>query len=163
VGKRREAKKLPAKPTPKWQILENVVATWEQIRQRMPGAITVTQRAQVSTTWDDTVRRDIDVLVEARVGERRIRIGIEVKDHGRPLDVGDLGQIVDLANDVHLDHYCVVSASGYTKDAEKKARHEGIELMTIQESVASNFWASRSGAIAFKRGPEGVGIFAGAR
>jgi hypothetical protein len=132
---------MDAKQTPKWQIVENLIAAWEKIQERVSG-VAVTPRAQIPAWWDPTVRRDVDVLVEALVGDRTIRIGIEVKAHGIPLDLGGMGQIVDLAKDVQLDHYCVASTSGYSKDAEKKAKHENVELMTVHEFKNSDFWVS---------------------
>lgn len=132
------------------QIAENVVAALQRWTT-VPGA-SITQKASVPVYDDPTEQRDVDVLVSIPIGGKTITIGVEVKDHGRPIDVGDLGQIVDLAREVRLSHYCVISTSGYTEGAEKKARRDGIELMTMEEFEQSEFFVSPRGSLSFEVG-----------
>lgn len=132
------------------RIAENVVAALQRWTT-VPGA-SITQKASVPVFDDPTEHRDVDVLISIPMGGKTITIGVEVKDHGRPIDVGALGQIVDLAREVRLSHYCVISTSGYTEGAEKKARRDGVELVTMEEFEQSEFFVSPRGSLSFEVG-----------
>lgn len=126
--------------TPRWQVVENVVAALEKVRSQVPG-MTVTQKAQLPRLGDPNDTRDIDVLVELPVGDRTIRIAVEVKNKRRRMSIEQMGCIADLRRDIATDRFCVVSTSGFTKAARKKAAENGIELATLQEFERSEFWA----------------------
>lgn len=74
---------VKAKRAPRWQVVENVVAALERIRNVTPGMV-LTQKAQVPVYHDPSRVRDVDVLVRYPVGTRTFSLGIEVKAHGRP-------------------------------------------------------------------------------
>lgn len=60
--------------------------------------------------------------------------GYEVKDHAEKLDVTHVEQLVQKLNDLpDLSTRSIVSASGYTPNAIKKANAHGIELLDIVE------------------------------
>lgn len=134
----KKKKKSISTPTPHWQVVENVVAVLEGVKANLPGMV-VTQKAQVPVYHDPTRVRDVDVLVRFPMGERPFSLGIEVKAHGRPIDVGKMGQIVDLWRDVKLDRFVVVSTSGFSGDAVKKAEDNKIEMMTLEQFEHSDF------------------------
>lgn len=134
------------KKTPKWQIVENVVAAVERVRAAVPG-VKVTQKAQVPKAAFPDHTRDVDVLVEIPVQGRKIRLGIEVKNERRPIAEDELGTLVDLKNDLQLDRYCVVSTSGYTSAAQQKAAQNGIELSTLSPNDGCPFFASPPGEL----------------
>lgn len=144
AGRKRHP--APAKKTPKWQIVENVVAAVERVRAVIPG-VEVTQKAQIPKAAFPDQTRDVDVLVEIPVQGRKIRLGIEVKNERRPIAEDELGTLVDLKNDLQLDRYCVVSTSGYTSAAHQKAAQNGIELSTLRPSDGSPFFASPPGEL----------------
>lgn len=127
------------KVAPRWQVIENVVAILEHVRGKVPGMVVI-QKAQVPVYHDPSRVREIDILVRYPVGDRVFSLGIEVKAHGRPLIVGEMGQILDLWRDVRLDRFAVVSASGFSEDATEKAAREKVELVTLEEFKRSSFW-----------------------
>lgn len=81
---------------------------------------------------DDAVAdepRDVDVTITTRDKDGKIRAfhAIEVKDHARPLDVAHVEQLCAKFRDMpELTSHAIVSASGYTKPAIRKARHHGV-------------------------------------
>jgi hypothetical protein len=129
-----------------WQVVKNVVAALERARNKVPG-MRVTQRAQIATIHDRAETREVDVLVEIPSGGRTLSIGIEVKNKMRPIDLAGLGSIISLKEDLHLDRLCVVSTSGFAKRALRLAWRKGIELITMEQFEASEFWAAPPGML----------------
>lgn len=156
AGAKGKAKAQSSKPTPAWQVVENVVAAIERVRAEIPG-VEVRQKVQMPVAADPTRTRDVDVLVTVPVQGRLLTIGIEVKAKGRPVTVDELGCIVDIRNEVRLDRFCVVSTSGFSGDAERKAKQEGLQLETLREFANSSFWAKPCGELLFATGVEVVG------
>lgn len=79
-------------------------------------------------------RRDIDITILYRGNTgRAVMKGIEVKNHStRPLDSTHVEQLVQKMNDMpDLVEKGIVSASGYTKPAIRKAAHHGVELFEL--------------------------------
>jgi hypothetical protein len=139
-GKRAAPVAPVRESAPSWQVLENVVAAIERAHAHLPG-MSVTQKVQMPRLSDPTDTRDVDVLVEIPVGGRTLRVGVEVKAKGRPLTIDQMGCIVDLRWDIAVDRFCVVSMSGFSAGAAKKALENNIELSTIEEFERSEFWA----------------------
>jgi len=78
--------------------------------------------------------RDIDITVTYKDANGLISAfkGIEVKRHSRPLDVTHVEQLAAKLNDMpDLSHRGIVSASGYTKPARKKAEARGVDLFSL--------------------------------
>lgn len=79
-------------------------------------------------------KRDVDItfkIKDVATGARVFK-GIEVKDHGRKLDVTHVEQLAQKLKDMPtLAIKCIVSATGYTSPAIKKAAHHGIELFEL--------------------------------
>jgi len=83
--------------------------------------------------------RDVDVTVRAVGGDGAVSVfeGLEVKDHARPLDVTHVEQLCAKLGDMPtIRDRGIVSASGYTEGAVKKARHYGVTLYSLVEWTA---------------------------
>ena len=85
---------------------------------------------------DATTQRERDVDITFKVKDAatgaRVFKGIEVKDHSRKLDVTHVEQLAQKLKDMPvLAVKCIVSATGYTSSAIKKAAHHGIELFEL--------------------------------
>lgn len=75
--------------------------------------------------------RDVDITVTYKDVNGQISAfkGIEVKKHSRPLDVTHIEQLSAKLNDMSkVSHRSIVSASGYTEPARKKAEAKGVDL-----------------------------------
>jgi hypothetical protein len=78
--------------------------------------------------------RDVDVTVSYKDADGSISVfkGIEVKKHLRPLDVIHVEQLIAKLNDMpSMNHRAIVSSSGYTKPARRKADAHGVELFEL--------------------------------
>jgi hypothetical protein len=80
--------------------------------------------------------RDVDITVRATDKDGTVSVfeGIEVKDHKRPLDVAQIEQLCAKLRDMpEITKRGIVSASGYTEPAIRKARHNGCALYSLVE------------------------------
>jgi hypothetical protein len=78
--------------------------------------------------------RDVDVTVTYKDNDGTISAfkGIEVKKHSRPLNVTHIEQLATKLKDMpDVSHRSIVSASGYTKQAIKKAKAHGVDLFSL--------------------------------
>jgi hypothetical protein len=78
--------------------------------------------------------RDVDVTITCKDANGVVSAfkGIEVKKHKKPLDVAHVEQLCIKFNDMHdISHKAIVSASGYTKPARKKAEAHGVILYNL--------------------------------
>ena len=79
-------------------------------------------------------RRDIDVTITHKDTNGIVSVfkGIEVKKLSRPLNVIHVEQLcVKLKDMGDIRHKAIVSASGYTQPARKKAKAHGIDLYSL--------------------------------
>jgi|GEM_PF-6286987 len=80
--------------------------------------------------------RDVDITVFAKPGEEpdQILSGIEVKAHARKLDVTHVEQLCAKLLDMpSLRQKGIISASGYTAPAIRKAEKRGVSLFELKE------------------------------
>jgi hypothetical protein len=78
--------------------------------------------------------RDVDITVAQTVGEIESLKGLEVKRHTQPLDVTHVEQLVLKLEDMPaLTSRQIVSASGYTSAAVKKATAHNVELFRLTD------------------------------
>jgi hypothetical protein len=83
-------------------------------------------------------RRDVDIII-ATVGTTGL-IGVEVKDESRPLDVSIVESLCQKFSDMPtITTRGIVSSSGYTKPAERKARAHGVECLTLVRGRLPHF------------------------
>lgn len=88
--------------------------------------------------YDDAAKkkRDVDVVLTYNdvLKGKSVITGIEVKKHGRPLDVEHVEQLIIKLKDMkEIETKKIVSASGYTDGAINKAREHGIELLILSD------------------------------
>jgi hypothetical protein len=75
--------------------------------------------------------RDVDITARYKQSDGTVTEfhGIEVKDEKRPLDVQVVEQIIAKLRDMpSLTKHALVSSSGFSEAAKKKARHYGLEM-----------------------------------
>jgi hypothetical protein len=79
--------------------------------------------------------RDVDITVKVRNKDGSISAfkGVEVKDHSRKLDSTHVEQLCGKLNDMpDITHRSIVSASGYTEPAIRKAIYHNIDLFHLK-------------------------------
>ncbi len=93
--------------------------------------------------WDENseTKRDVDVCVTRRLaGGVEGFVGIEVKAEARPLDVIAVEQLCAKLKDMpSLTARSIVSASGFTGPAARKAASHGVELLRIDDLDPARF------------------------
>jgi hypothetical protein len=84
--------------------------------------------------------REVDIVIETKVGTHPFVIGIECVDRNRPMGAPWIEQIHNKHQDLgDIDKTIVVSKSGFTKPALKKAKQRKIEALTLNEARGSNW------------------------
>lgn len=83
--------------------------------------------------------REVDIVIETKSGEYKILLSVEVKDENRKVTVEWVEQQSCKHNTLPTDKLILVSRSGFSQSALKKAAHLGIETATIEAAI-SNDW-----------------------
>jgi hypothetical protein len=119
-------------PAPDWQQLELLVAAIQ--RQLAPNA-KVTHNAKLPGLLSETTRQ-VDVLVEQSIGQYSMRIAIDCKDYGVPVDVKGVEEFDGLVKDIGAQKGALVCPSGFTRSAKKRARKLDIDLYSPADTGA---------------------------
>lgn len=77
-------------------------------------------------------RREVDVLVRAVVGQHKIALAIECRDHQRKADVTWIDNLIGKYKNLPVSSVIAVSRSGFTKNAQKKAEMNSIKTLTLE-------------------------------
>lgn len=121
---------------PRSNEFQRLVRTiYEQI---VPEGATVTESAMISERGS-AVQREVDVLVESRVGDIVVRLGVECRDRTRRDDIEWVDQLIGKYRDLPVDKIIAVSAAGLTRAAEEKARANRIEVRTLTEALDADW------------------------
>src|SRR5882672_10529779 len=105
---------------PEWEVYERMVA--RLIADQSGADLCVTPNARVMGKISGTARQ-IDVLIDARHDtDNTRRLIVDAKHRRRKVDVKDVEGFLGLVNDVGATHGYLVTSSGFTKAAEKRAQ-----------------------------------------
>jgi hypothetical protein len=105
---------------PDWEVYERMIA--RLIVDQSATDICVTPNAKVKGKISRTSRQ-IDVLIDARHDtDNTRRLIVDAKHRRRKADVKDIEELLGLVNDVGATHGYLVTSSGYTKAAERRAQ-----------------------------------------
>lgn len=91
---------------------------------------------------EDTVtheQREIDVLVTTNTAGYEVRIGIEVVDRKRPMGTPWVESMHAKCSNLPVDKLVLVSRSGFTRPAQSKARFYGIETLTVEHAMSTDW------------------------
>ena len=83
--------------------------------------------------------RQIDISIRLSDGPTHLFVMVEVRDHARPVDVRYIEEINSKKQSVVADAASIVSRSGFTKTALEKAKHLGIQTLTYEEALKSDW------------------------
>lgn len=89
--------------------------------------------------------REVDIVIEAKVGMHAFLIGIEVIDHGRPASSPWIESIAQKHQDLPINKSIVVSRSGFYQPALLKAKAKKIDTLTIDQALSSDWKAKIDG------------------
>lgn len=126
---------------PAWKLYERLAA-FVQSQQDDPS-ITVTPNVKLVGHLSG-VERQIDVLLDCRVGEDRSkRVIVDAKLHSRPLDVKDVEEFEGMMRDVQADRGILVCPNGFSRAAQRRAQKAiSIRLLHPDEldAIALDTW-----------------------
>jgi hypothetical protein len=121
---------------PRSNEFQRLVRTiYEQI---VPEGATVTESAMVRERGS-SVEREVDILVESRVGDIVVRLGVECRDRARRDDIEWVDQLIGKYRDLPVDKIIAVSSSGLTRAAQEKAAANRIEVRTLTEALDADW------------------------
>lgn len=117
----------------KGNILEDLVAMMHQV----PG-VRVEKRRKLPVLRSKTKRkREIDVLITSSVAGYKVQIALGCKNEATALKTSTVDNFVGILNDVGIpiQQGILVSANGYTRDAQDAADAHGFETTPSRPSL----------------------------
>ena len=101
-------------------------------KQLLDKAIVTESKLLKSKTTGDDV--EIDIVIESYVGEIPIMIGIECTASSRLVDIEWINQMIGKHNDLPINKTILVSKNGFTKNAQKKAIFNNIDVFSLKQA-----------------------------
>jgi len=129
----------------KGDILEDLVAMMHEV----PGVL-VEKRKKLPVIHSKAGRRrEIDVLITSNVAAYPVRLGIGCKNEAKLLDTAAVDNFVRILTEVGIptQQGILVSAKGYTRDAQDAAKNAGIRTLVFEGLNADRLGQEVSAAI----------------
>lgn len=120
-----------------YKKLEKLVA---KIQQDLAPNSKVTHNATL--VGKSGSKRQIDVLVEDRIGQYDLRIVIDCKDYKHPVDIKGVEECAGLFEDVSAHRGVIVCPAGFTKNAKARAQQLQIDLYSPADTEPHK-WQAR--------------------
>jgi hypothetical protein len=122
---------------PQWREYEAYV--FGTLQRLVPGA-TVRQNVRLTGTKTGHSRQ-IDVLVERKLGSFDVKIAVDCKCYKRKVNVNDVERFLGMLDDVRVSKGILVTTRGYSKTAYQRAQNESrdIELRILTTERLSEF------------------------
>jgi Restriction endonuclease len=133
---------VPADDTEvKWRLYEKVVADM----QERYSDCTVIRDHKVTGVRSGTTRQ-IDVWVTGEVAGREIKLAIECKFYKAKVDIKTVDSFIGFLEDVGADKGVLITTTGFTSGAEKRAKAARIDLEVMSlESAMETDWGDYVG------------------
>jgi hypothetical protein len=100
--------------------------------------------------------REIDVLIETKVGEYRIKIAVEAKDEGRPMDSTKFESIMGkylVEGGIKVNKIVIVTHRGFYEPVVERAKKLDVDLLTLTEAQEIDWSAFRPPGPCFETRP----------
>jgi hypothetical protein len=118
---------------------ELIAAIYEQIT---PQGGKVTESGMVFDR-DAKTLREVDILVEYRYAHHDFKMVIECRDRSRKDSVEWIDALIGKTSSLAVNKVVAVSKEGFTDTAKNKAQMHGIDTLTVEEAVDTD-WAKYS-------------------
>lgn len=115
---------------PEWREFERLVARIEADAGPRGMTVTSPDRIRCKTTGR---LREVDASIRSQTGTVEMLVTIECRRRSDIQDVTWIEQLVTKKHAIGADHTIAVSASGFSKNAQKVAAENGISLRKISE------------------------------
>jgi len=83
--------------------------------------------------------REVDIVIDAHIGDYSLMIGVECQGRGRVASVEWVEQMAAKHETLPTDKLILVSQSGFSEAARRKAGTLGIETMTLGQAVRADW------------------------
>jgi hypothetical protein len=110
----------------RWERFEKLAAKIQE--ELAPGAAVVHNQKLPGKSGTD---RQIDIVVRQKVGQFDRLIVMDCKDYKKPVDIGDIEQFIGMVGDVGAQKGAMISTSGFSKAAQRRATEAGIDLFAL--------------------------------
>lgn len=95
-------------------------------REEFPNA-RITANAKVAGRYSK-VERQVDVLIDDTLAGFALRIAIEARHRGRPIDVADVESFIGFCSDVSANKGLIISLNGFTPAAVNRAHCDDSDI-----------------------------------
>jgi hypothetical protein len=110
------------------------------IHEKLAGEATVTESASLKDIRTGQ-HREVDILIETRVADSLLRIGIECTTGSRPATVEWVERMIGKHRDLPTDKLLLVSESGFTANAREKASLNMVETIGLGQALEADWTA----------------------
>ncbi len=83
-------------------------------------------------------KREVDVVIEGKVGSHPVIVSVECRDHKRVADVTWIDTMKSKHERLDTNMLLLASAAGFTKEAQDVAAKYGIELFTLETQESAD-------------------------
>ena len=82
---------------------------------------------------------EVDVVIEATVGQHALRVAVECRDHARPATVEWINELAGRYASLPVDRVVAVSRSGFSAGAKHRAKGTKVNLLTLKEAQETDW------------------------
>lgn len=107
-------------------------------RQLQPPGGSVEESALL-TERNGSTKREVDLLLKHRAFDMELRIAVECRGRRHKDDIQWIDGLIGKYRDLDVDKVVAVSKSGFSKGAAEKALSAGIETLTLQKALDTNW------------------------
>lgn len=129
----------------KGDLLEDLVAMMHE----MPGVVVEKRKKLPVLNSKSGRRREIDVLITSNVAGYPVRLGLGCKNEAKALDTAAVDGFIRILEEIGIpvQQGILVSANGYTVDAQDAAKSRGIKMLVFEGLTSDRLRQEISAAI----------------
>ncbi|MGB2866694.1 MAG: restriction endonuclease [Sedimentisphaerales bacterium] len=114
---------------PKWRRFEEAVAS---IQKNFAPNARITHDEKI--LGKSNTERQIDIVVRYNIGQFSVLVIVDCKDWKNPVDIADIGQFIDMFEDVGANKGALICNAGFTDGAKNRAKEKGIDLFRVVDT-----------------------------
>ncbi len=103
------------------------------------GAVITESAYLLEIDVPNPIKREVDVLIEKELGGTKLRFAVECRGRARRDSVEWIDGLIGKYIDLHVNKIIAVSESGFTGNAEIKAKRHKIELISLEQALEKDW------------------------
>ncbi len=119
-----------AKKSEKWRRFESVSS---QIQKTLSPDCEIEQNAKIRGVKSGRLR-EIDIVIKKTVGQFETLFAIDCKDYKKPANIKIVEASMGLFDDIQATQGAIISASGFSASAKKRAAEANIKLYRLVDA-----------------------------